>query len=396
MNLDETWILLLATLGLGISLLSANLLLLRTFQQNPPGIQLFALYFPLALFFIANGITEFASVFMSISEYFDNDFWIRLFAVMTLPFHLALAPLFWLYVRALTSEQPNLKLISEKKHFIPVVLACLIPILSLWGGKDTFLGLFDAASRNASTSLWLAALLIQVLEVLIILQAAFYIGLSIIRLKQYRVSLSKVFASTEKLELTWLRLLFAFLIIYALLSIISYLMPSPIFFEPWESLVDLLIIWFVAVWSLRQKPGLAVQMQEIESVSESIMERYSKSGLNEQRVQDIADKVHRLMQEEQLFLDPDFSLAALSKQVNELPNYVSQALSQCIRKSFYDFINGLRVEYAKKRLMESKKSVLTISLDSGFNSRSSFYKAFKKETGSTPSEYKNANKSARV
>jgi AraC-like DNA-binding protein len=42
-------------------------------------------------------------------------------------------------------------------------------------------------------------------------------------------------------------------------------------------------------------------------------------------------------------------------------------------------------------LLEENKNVLEVAMDVGFSSRSSFYKAFKRYTGLTPSEYKKQN-----
>ncbi len=59
-----------------------------------------------------------------------------------------------------------------------------------------------------------------------------------------------------------------------------------------------------------------------------------------------------------------------------------------IGKSFFDFVNGYRIAEAKTLLSTTNESVLNITYDVGFNARSSFYNAFKRETGQTPTAYR--------
>ena len=58
---------------------------------------------------------------------------------------------------------------------------------------------------------------------------------------------------------------------------------------------------------------------------------------------------------------------------------------------FYDYINQFRVEEVKERLRNPEfkhYSIESIGLDSGFNSKSSFFSIFKKHTSLTPYNYK--------
>ena len=63
-----------------------------------------------------------------------------------------------------------------------------------------------------------------------------------------------------------------------------------------------------------------------------------------------------------------------------------------LRQNFYDYVNGCRIEEAKRLLQDAihrKKTVLNILYEAGFNSKSAFNLAFKKYTGMTPTEFKN-------
>ena len=94
------------------------------------------------------------------------------------------------------------------------------------------------------------------------------------------------------------------------------------------------------------------------------------------------------MQQDQLYLDAALSLQKLAKHINTSPNYISQTLNETLGANFFDYINQYRINEAKKQLKETKNTVLDIAMNVGFNAKSSFYTAFKKETQQTPSQYR--------
>ena len=70
-------------------------------------------------------------------------------------------------------------------------------------------------------------------------------------------------------------------------------------------------------------------------------------------------------------------------------NHISETLSQFLHTKFFQFVNGFRVEEAKKALQDKDKLITRIAFDVGFNSKSTFNTAFKKVVGYSPSAYRN-------
>ena len=96
------------------------------------------------------------------------------------------------------------------------------------------------------------------------------------------------------------------------------------------------------------------------------------------------------MDEKNAFLDPLLSISKLA-EITDIPQYkITLLLNQALNLSFYDFVNKYRVNRAKKLLQSEKAqqySILGIADESGFNSKASFNRVFKKITGMTPSQY---------
>jgi AraC-like DNA-binding protein len=99
----------------------------------------------------------------------------------------------------------------------------------------------------------------------------------------------------------------------------------------------------------------------------------------------------RLIIEEKLYLNPLLSLNYTADKLNISANYLSQIVNNHSNYSFTDYINQQRIGLAKQLLLDpefDKYTILSIALETGFNSKSSFYNAFKKVTQLTPTQYK--------
>lgn len=103
------------------------------------------------------------------------------------------------------------------------------------------------------------------------------------------------------------------------------------------------------------------------------------------------NEVKSMITSELLFLNPSFSLNLLSQKTKLSEGYLSQLFSDHSEINFSRYINELRINKAKELLLDSEfknYTIVSIGLESGFNSKSVFYDAFKKYTGMTPSEYR--------
>ena len=98
------------------------------------------------------------------------------------------------------------------------------------------------------------------------------------------------------------------------------------------------------------------------------------------------------MEEEKLFCDEDLTLGRLSDALGLTKNQLSQFLNKYHEKNFNNFVNGYRIDEAKKILLEEpKRQIISIAFAVGFNSYSAFHSTFKKMTGITPASYRRKN-----
>lgn len=118
-------------------------------------------------------------------------------------------------------------------------------------------------------------------------------------------------------------------------------------------------------------------------------DKYSKSKLKEDEIAVIRIKLQRIINEK-LFLDPELNLEQLSNLFKIPKHSLSQVFSNVFDTNFKDYINYLRCEYALKFILKdnSNLNIIEIAYQSGFNSKTSFYRAFSKVYKCTPLEYR--------
>jgi len=97
------------------------------------------------------------------------------------------------------------------------------------------------------------------------------------------------------------------------------------------------------------------------------------------------------VEQERAYRQPDLTLGRLAKQLDIPRHHLSQVINEQLQCSFIDFINQYRVQEAMELLQKKewqKAAVLAIGQEVGFQSKSTFYNAFKKFAQQTPAEFR--------
>src|SRR5690606_11034834 len=167
------------------------------------------------------------------------------------------------------------------------------------------------------------------------------------RLTRYRQNLKHLFSTTDWKEMKWLSWLLL-VVGGAWLAAAAYILVDnlfyPVQFDPVMANIALLVtLWSIAIWGLRQKPGLdelyESEDKDLTNLLSDTPRKYQRSALDEGQSTRIAEKIEKAMSEDHLYLDASLSLQKLAKHISTSPNYISQTLNVTLGMNFFDYVN---------------------------------------------------------
>ena len=155
------------------------------------------------------------------------------------------------------------------------------------------------------------------------------------------------------------------------------------FFYPLRIMTTVLIYWlgYELLFILKQ-------VKERKEIREKVLITTSKEIKKKNQP---FNKIEEYILTNRRFLDNQLSLETLANELQMSGSKLSKLINEQTLNSFNYLINGYRVEFSKKLLIDTSYNnytITSIALESGFNSKSTFYNAFKKHTGITPTLFK--------
>jgi AraC-like DNA-binding protein len=245
---------------------------------------------------------------------------------------------------------------------------------------------------------------LKIIWILKVFVGPIYVIWSLIKLKEHAKNIAQNFSYSERINLNWLKYVITGLgvVWISVLTTMFFRTYFPqIQFIPGGSIIYLALtaaVFFLGYFGFKQQ---VIYVNESENNNdlegkvkktseEETRVRYNKSGLDAKTSKEYMKQLLNYMDNEKPYLNGKLRLREVSDSLDISMNHLSQVINEQTDKSFFEFINGYRVEEVKARLADSKNeqfTLLAIAFDCGFNSKSSFNSIFKKTTGFTPSEY---------
>ncbi len=302
---------------------------------------------------------------------------------------LLFGPVVYFYFRA----QVNRNFTLERKHlwhFLPYTVAFLYEFVFFVQGPAAVAYLQDSTHFE---------ILGYVNRLFMIGSFVYYLSKCITIYKRYREWSIHQFSNTDLISFTWFRNFIYAMIFWLLfrevMNIVDAIMDLDFYQDWWWNLALVAVALYIGLtgYAQTQPPKIFFDTQivvgnEAESVDKVENEKKSESGDIEKAA--TASRLKNVMEEDKLFLQPDLNLQdlALHLQINAVQ--LSATINQVFGLNFNDYVNSLRIdEFIRLYKLDQNNAytLLAIALDSGFNSKATFNRAFKKIKGSSPKEY---------
>jgi len=319
---------------------------------------------------MSHGVVSLAGVY---------EIWPALVLLMgTLP--LLYGPLFFFYVRAIADCEARWQPV-DALHVVPFLLGlAAYGVSRSWEGPAPGSRVIDSIVRAP----W------QVVLVLATLQTIGYVRWIRCLLRRHAEAVKSSYSTIDKVTLGWLRWR---LTVYGVIWAAGIVMVAAVAFEPRAlGLASQLVFFLVALNTF--VTGYRAMLQPIffgrdEPTGPS--RRYERSSLTPENAARYKARLLALMERDQPFLDPEITLPGLAQALEVPPAHLSRIINELMGQNFFEFINRYRVEAARRRLATrgaAGEKLITVALECGFNSLSTFNRVFKDLAGRTPSDYR--------
>ena len=213
-------------------------------------------------------------------------------------------------------------------------------------------------------------------------------------ISKHKLEIYNQYAMTEHKELRWAKYFLIFYIVGTILyGIQLYMLPDNLYSKLFFLIFDLILIYWLSFYGILQLnihsilPNQEVISTKLKSeITESIQTTADNTNLEE-----LFQQINNYMNTSEIYIDTELTIVSVAQKLGIHPRRVSMVINFGRKQNFNSYINQFRIEKSIVLLKSrevNKYSMEGIGNEVGFNSKSSFYAAFKKVTGTTPIKYK--------
>ncbi len=304
---------------------------------------------------------------------------------------LLIGPVIYFYIRSLL----NIDFKLTKKdyiHFLPAMLYGIYSLVVFITDKiilDDFYFYADGRDKDLATWYQVAGLISMVGYLILSIRYYFY----------YKRLLFDKVSYAEILLFQWIRnFMVAFLGLLLLRILFFILNPDWGEFgsQFWYYISFSIVFYYVALAgygnSIKQIALASEKLNVINVFDDKALSADDKTELNETE-KDIdlwKDRLSDIMKTKHLYRNPRLTLFDVANELDTTTKTVSSVVNAGFNLNFNDFVNHHRVEAVKEKLSQGEQkntTILGLALDCGFNSKSTFNRAFKKSTGLSPKDF---------
>jgi len=303
--------------------------------------------------------------------------WIGPLAILVDTTIFLFGPLLYLYTRRLLFE-PSMHRRKDWRHGIPAGIHLIYAIIVIG------LSLVQRTPIRAYAILGLTGFIVETLgliSLMIYTLQCFFVLRRHQNVSQY--SLSYMLKIRR-----YLKVIIGVMAFFVILWLMSYM--NSYFFRIRLPYLNYNTLWISVPLFIYSIGYFGLRQPEIFRVPNIPAIKKEKARLKPDEIQTLQKRLNFFMQEEHLYVQSNLTLKGLAEKLNTTPNDLSWLLNQVYQQSFYDFINKHRIDAFLLKIEHKEHihhTLLGLALDVGFNSKSTFNKAFKTITGLTPTAY---------
>lgn len=212
-------------------------------------------------------------------------------------------------------------------------------------------------------------------------------------ISKHTTEVSNQFSTTQSKELKWARIFLIISVVGSMTYIFQYyLIEKNIYTRIFFIFFDLLMIYWVSYHGVVQRNILSIlSKKEMSYIDNESVREEKVVSVDIESLEACMKRVDEYMVTSESFIRSELTIVDLADQLKVHPKRISNVINKIHGKNFNNYVNEFRIRKAELLLQNNKLENLSIEgigNEVGFHSKSAFYSAFKKVTGTTPTRYK--------
>jgi AraC-like DNA-binding protein len=325
-------------------------------------------------------------------HFFLNNFNIKAIYEFPTNFYLLSPPIFYLYTRSVLG-------VLRKKDYWHLLAGII---------EFVFFSILFIYPEELARPFYQNILLpnkVLVLVVLIPIYSLSYLVSSIILLKKYKPTVKNFYSSYEESRLNWIYLTNSISIFLYLLDSLGCLIIIKKGYElniqTAMTIAIAFIVYWISIYGLNQKNLLLeieIENNQKAAIENPSVEEKDIAPQNDIKIEEYEEKYNKIISfvsESKIYKDKDLNLFTFANRLQMPHREVSNVINKFANKNFNLFLNEFRIDEAKYLInndSSDKFNLTWIAEEVGFNSRSTFFAAFKTISGTTPDKYKKSQR----
>lgn len=215
-------------------------------------------------------------------------------------------------------------------------------------------------------------------------------------LPRYHRWLKNEYSYQENINLHWLRGVTLLFFIILCIWVVDCIYPSTLIDTIY--ILSSLVGWMVVCYFINRQELVIKEVidslpaETAEPLAPATADGETEESDNE-RIQLLSEQLEKLFTVDKVYLEPRLRLVDLAQKLGTNRTYLSNFFNKERQTTFYEFVNGYRISHSENLLTTTDYTLDVVAELSGFNSLSTFRRAFSVKNNCSPQEYRSVNTS---
>lgn len=215
-------------------------------------------------------------------------------------------------------------------------------------------------------------------------------------LPRYHRWLKNEYSYQENINLHWLRGVTLLFFIILCIWVVDCIYPSTLIDTIY--ILSSLVGWMVVCYFINRQELVIKEVidslptETAEPLAPAAADGETEESDNE-RIMALSEQLEKLFTVDKVYLEPRLRLVDLAQKLGTNRTYLSNFFNKERQTTFYEFVNGYRISHSENLLTTTDYTLDVVAELSGFNSLSTFRRAFSVKNNCSPQEYRSVNTS---